>query len=369
MSEASAGARLRWATEEDNEALIDLVRQCPMQGDFHLFFDRSPDYFALSRIQGAGARVAVIEASEPGRLAAAAALASYPHCHVNGQVLPAFYACDLRVAPDQRRKGYVRRLHDFLTEWGVSQGGALGFMAVLAQNRAMDSILGGQQGRHIYRPVGTMANFTVQFLLARRAIPGITIRRATERDVPEMVELWNRVNGAKQFAPRWSEKHVTAAIEQAPGLALDQYWLAYRQSRLVGLCATWDQSSFKRMTVLGYGPTIRRIRPWYNLVSSGLGLAPIPQPGALLNYFYVTQICAETPRDLRALYTAIYNENRKKGYHFFDTMLDRQDPLISALNGFMAPSVDIRLFAMDPLERFGDQPLDTRPAYFDPSTV
>ncbi|MFQ5989557.1 MAG: hypothetical protein ACE5K9_06555, partial [Candidatus Methylomirabilales bacterium] len=40
---------IRDARKEDNQALIELDRQCVMGGEIQLVFDRSPDFFARSR--------------------------------------------------------------------------------------------------------------------------------------------------------------------------------------------------------------------------------------------------------------------------------------------------------------------------------
>ncbi|MEE9182658.1 MAG: hypothetical protein V3U33_08845 [candidate division NC10 bacterium] len=41
---------IRDAREEDNQALIDLDRQSVMGGEIELVYDRSPDFFARSRV-------------------------------------------------------------------------------------------------------------------------------------------------------------------------------------------------------------------------------------------------------------------------------------------------------------------------------
>ena len=63
--------RLRDATLNDNDALIELTAACTMHGDIALRMDRSPDFFALNRLEGNDARVGVVgvrSRSRRGRL-------------------------------------------------------------------------------------------------------------------------------------------------------------------------------------------------------------------------------------------------------------------------------------------------------------
>lgn len=362
-------ARPRWAGPDDDAALVDLVRACPMSGSVRMYFDRAPSFFTLSALQGDGAHVCVLDDRQPGRLSAAAALASFPEVYVDGMPREVFYACDLRVHPESRGGRQVKRLYDFLTDWGVNRGWDLGVTTILKDNAAMAGVLQGKGSLLPYHHVTTLRNFTVQFLFRKRPPRGITVRRATEADVPQMIACWNRVQSGKQFAPVWSEASFRQQLERSPGLSLERYYLAFRDGRLVGLLATWDQEAFKRMVVLGYAPEMARMRRWYNPLSRLLGLARMPEAGQAMPYFYATQVCAEEARDLEALLVAVYNDHKSPRYLFISAMLDVRDPLIQALDGFMTQAVDIEFFVMDPLQRWGGHPFNARPIYFDHSLV
>ncbi|MFP5502091.1 MAG: hypothetical protein ACLGIN_06350 [Candidatus Sericytochromatia bacterium] len=353
--------RPRWATAEDDAALVELVRRCPMHGEIALYFDRAPSFFALSRLQGEGAHVCVIDHPAGRGLAASAAVARMPGVFVNGEPRTVFYACDLRIAPDMRGGRMLKRLYDFLTDWGLAQGFDLGMTTVMQGNAAMAGVIAGKGGVLPYHHLATMRNYTLQTLLPVRPPVGLTIRRATMADVPAMVALWNRVQAERQFAPHGSEASMAARLEG--------YWLAFRGDRLVGLLHGWDQRSFKRMVVTGFSPGMARMRRWYNPLARVLRAAPIPGPGSALPYVYATRPCAETPEVLHALYRHVLGEARRDGHLFVSTMLDREDPQTPALGGLLKRHVDIELYAMDPQRRWSREDLRGRPAYFDPALV
>jgi hypothetical protein len=342
-----------------------------MAGSIEMYFDRGPDFFALSRLQGEGAKVCVVEA-EPshenggGRLAASGALASFPRLFVNGEVRQASYASDLKVLPKRRKGMMVKRVYDFLTTWGLEQGWDLGFTTVMAGNEAMAPILSGKGGLVPYRHVATMRNFTVQFLLPKRGPKGVTVRAATLADVPEMVTAWNRIQAPRHFAPAWDAESLIAGFA-APGRGIEHFRLAFRGDQLVGMLSLWDQEAIKRMVVLGFSPEMARMRRWYNPLARLMRLTPVPGVGQALPYFYATDLAAERPEDLEALLVSVYNERRSAGSLFFNVMIDVKDPLMAALDGFMTQFVDIELFAMDPHGLLERTPLAPGPAYFDPA--
>lgn len=362
-------SRPRWATPDDDPALVELVRACPMAGSVRMYFDRAPSFFTLSRLQGEGAHVCVLEDGAPGHLSAAAAVASLPAVYVDGVPRQVFYACDLRVHPERRGGRQVKRIYDFMTDWGVGQGWDLGVTTIMKDNAAMQGVLKGKGSLLPYHHATTLRNFTVQFLFPKRPPRGIEVRRARAEDVPAMVACWNQVQSRKQFAPVWTEASFREQLERSPDLSLSDYYLAHRDGRLVGLLAAWDQAAFKRMVVLGYAPEMLRMRRWYNPLARLLGLARMPEAGEAMPYLYATQVCAETARDLEALLVAVYNDHRSPRYLFISAMLDVRDPLIPALDAFMTQHVDIEFYIMDPQHRWGSHPFAAHPVYFDHSLV
>lgn len=361
--------RPRWATAEDDAALVELVRNCPMNGAIALYFDRAPSFFTLSRLQGEGARVCVVDHPAGGKLAGSAAVARMPEVFVNGEARQVFYACDLRIAPDMRGGRMLKRLYDFLTDWGVAQGFDLGVTTVMRGNAAMAGVLAGKGGLLPYHHLATMRNYTLQTVLPPWHRSRLALRNATPDDLPAMVALWNRLQAGRQFAPRWSEAGLRRRLATSPGLSIDHYVLAFSGSELVGLVLAWDQAAFKRMVVTGFSPAMARMRRWYNPLARLVGAAPIPGTGASLPYVYATQPCAETPDVLRALYCRVLAEARSQGRLFVSTMLDVRDPQTAAVEGLLTQHVDIDLYAMDPLRRWRQADFDGRPAYFDPSLV
>jgi len=353
---------------DDNEALLALARSCPMSAGITMFSDRAPDYFALSRAQSEKTHVAVID-DRQGKVAGTAMMAEFPEIFLDGEVAEALYAGDLKVRPDRRSGLLMVQLYSYLFDWSVHDFGSnLAFTTVMKNNPLMKAVVENRSSRvPKYHYVSTMRNYTVQYLFSKRPPKEIEVRCATPGDVAEMIPFWNRVQSDKQFAPYWTTERFTSQLARSPGLELSDYYLAFRNGRLTGLLAAWDQSPIKRMIVLKYNaPELRRMQRWYNPLASVLGLARMPGPEQAMPYFYATHLAAETAEDLAALYTAVYNATRDKRYLFISTMLDIRDPLNEALKNFFTRHVDIELYALEGRRRWSP----TKDlAYFDPSLV
>lgn len=363
MTAATRPHRPRWATEADGEALLALNLACPAEGELALTFDRSPDFFALPRLLGAGSRHAVIDAPEGG-LRACGALATFEGMHLGGEVRRLMYAYDLRVHPSARKGLALKRIYDFLTAWGQEEGCALGFTTVMAGNGAMVPVLQGKGGLVPYRHVATMCNATLMVVGPRWPEWGVRVRPAQEADVEAMAAAWLAWNGAKAFAPAWGVEALAEDLRAGPG----QWWLSFRGGRLVGMAHRWDQRGMKRLLVHRWPASTQSWRPWYNRVAPWLGGGRLPQEGEAMPYVYLTRTAAADPGALRALYVALLHEALGQGLVYLSTMLDAKDPLRAAWRGLPHQSTAIELFALDPQGLWREE-WARGPAHFDPAWV
>ncbi|MEB3328292.1 MAG: hypothetical protein VKQ33_03555 [Candidatus Sericytochromatia bacterium] len=367
-------ARPRWAGPADNAALIALNRACPMAGALTLCFDRHPDYFALSRLQGAGAEVLVVDG--PGRLDGAAAVAALPAVYVEGAPREVFYACDLRVHPQARGGRVLKRLYDALTDHGVhARGWDLGVTAVMGGNAAMRPVLAGKGGVLHYHPLGLLHNHLLFGPLRRPRAGHLRLRRATPADVDAMVALWNRLQCERQFAPVWTPAWLrgwlglVADRPGAPGVGPEAYWLAFEGDALVGFALAWDQRALKRLVLVDEPGWLPPVRAAWGLGARALGRPPLPRPGEAVPYVVVTHLCTGDVAVAGALLQAAWGDARAAGALYLSVMFDARDPLAAAVRGWLRAAVPIAPFAMDPLGRWDGEALARRLVYFDVGLV
>ncbi|HEY2163057.1 MAG TPA: hypothetical protein VGH04_03665 [Gemmatimonadaceae bacterium] len=370
--------QVRDARTDDNASLIALATACPMDGDIALGISRAPDFFALNRLEGAQWRLGVVEwPSLPGGdEIAGCVMGAVRMAYVRGQSRETLYAGDLKVHPAVRGVGVA----DALTEWVVDVLADLGgddapmLVTVLAGNRAMERRTRGRGGAAAFTPVATIRAFSIPLLWPRalRAQGDMRVSAATNADVGEMAELWQRVAPGRQFAPVFDTDSMSAWIADAPGLGIGDYRVARgSDGRILGFIAWWDQTVFKQSCVLRYSFRLAAARAALNGLAGLSGGVRLPSIGEPLRYRTALHVCvpAGRPDVLRALVRASCGELRAERYAFATIGLDTRDPLCAAMAGLAAQPTDVNAYVLTPGGPYAGPPLDDRPLHYEIALV
>lgn len=360
----------RLAVAADNRALIDLSAACPMQAGISICVHREPDFFALNRLEGDSWAVAVVE-NAAGKICGCISMARR-EVWIDGRREEIAYVGDLKVHPGHRIGRYADALCEFATEWcrGIRPDVPC-LLTVLAGNRPMDRRI--ERARSIPRCtlVGTVRVHTVPLLLRRRRPARRAVSRARWADLPDMASLWAQVAPGRQFAPALDADSLAEWIALAPGLGIEDFWLARAEDgQLEGFAALWDQRRLKQLHVVELTPRVRRFRSLFNRAAPLLGAPSLPEAGESFDCLAATHVCVpgDRPRVLRDLLIEA-SRVAHGSYAFFTLGLDVRDPLARALRGFRSLGTDVAVYATSPDETYGG-PLDAgRPIHFETALV
>ncbi len=357
---------IRDAAPADNQQLIALAAACSMSGDIGLRIDRSPDFFALNRLEGQCWKVGV--AQRDGMIVGCVAI-SERLAFVNGRELRTGYVGDLKVHPAHRDT----RIADELSRYAERACEPLPptapvMITVLAGNRAMERRLRGPRGVPVLRRIGAIRTHSIPILWRRRVNdPGsIHVAPASWTDLEEMAAFWGKVAPLRQLAPVLTASAMGDWILAAPGLGISSYRLARSSSgELLGFLAVWDQRVFKQLNVVAYSPRMNAARWAFNLFAPMVGGERMPRTGSPLNCVSIAHICvpADKPRVLRALVISAYNELRGSGCSFMNLGLDRRDPLSAAMEGLFAQPTDLNAYIVTTRRGVIPEQLDERPLH------
>jgi hypothetical protein len=363
---------VRDATEGDNTALVALAEACPMRGDLTMCVDRSPDFFALSRLEGARWRVGIAE--DDGRVVGCVS-ASERRAYVDGVATRTAYVGDLKVHPAHRGGFAADALEEYAREACRGYGGddVLALVTVLGGNRAMERRAGGPRGLPTLTRFATLDVHAIPLLWRRpERVDGVRVHAACDEDLDEMGALWSRVAPTRQLAPVLGAATLRAWIDDAPGLAIQDYLVARRaDGRIAGFLALWDQYFIKQLRVLAYSPRLAVVRGALNALAPLAGTPRLPAAGHVLPSLAAVHCCVpqDEPEVLRALLLAGYAARRGAGYLFLTLALDRRDPLRVALHGLLAQPTAVGAYATTPAGEYAGPPLDGRPLHFESSLV
>jgi hypothetical protein len=136
----------------------------------------------------------------------------------------------------------------------------------------------------IYRLVGEME--TLAFATKQGKLKGL-LQRATLRDVPALVDFFNRRAEQYQFSPVLTEVWLHS-LSGKKGLSLRDFWLVKDNNDLRGCLAIWDQRAFKQTIVRGYRFPLSTLRGPYNLFAGVTKRLKFPAMGEKLEQAFMS---------------------------------------------------------------------------------
>ncbi len=324
------------ATSSDDAALRARMAQDVLEGNIAVSFRREPDYFAGAALQGQQMQVIKCVDKISGQLVGMGARLSSP-AWVNGQKRTLGYLADLRGDPAYRGGTLLARGYRFLRQLHEQQPLPLYYSVILEGNRpALETIASGRAGLPCYRPLGRMLTPAIHLDLPRRIRrqKGVTVERAQPSQLPQVFAFISRCYSRKQLAPVYTPEDLQTG--RLRGLQAEDIWVATKENQIIGVLAAWDQKGIRQTHVESYSPSLRLMRPAYNLLAHLSPLKPLPEPGARLPYFYLA-LCAIADDDagiFRVLLSHLYAHYRKGPWHYCIAGLHETSPLAAVLKDY-----------------------------------
>ncbi len=329
---------VRLATRADEPDVRELVGSVAMPGDVAIRFVREPDYFLGTTIMGDPCDVVVARRRGDGALAGVACRGEQD-AYVGGEPTRVGYLGQIRIAPWARGRGLVTRGARLLRE--RTPPGTLSFGVIARENpRAARALVGPRlpAGLRVAR-VGGLTTCAVVLRPGRapggRTPPGqagrggIEVRPADAATLADALAFWEAHGPRRQFFP------VTTAAGFADGATLrglrpEHVQVAWRGGRVVGTMALWEQSAYKQDVVDAYGPTLRRLRPAFDLAARLWGARPLTPPGEAIALAFAARVCVadDDPGVMRALLRACSAAAEARGLAFLMLGLADDDPLL-----------------------------------------
>lgn len=337
----------RKATPEDNERLIDLARRCPMKGQFEMYTDRNPDFFATNRLQGETAHIHLVERAN-GQVVACVAFTEKVERKADKDV-KVLHIGDLRTDPSLRRTKIAAKLIDIYREMLYSGDYDHGMVEILKGNDgaiSLNKLLGDDF------VVGVEGNINFYQLLPVRSYwpsKKWAYRQATPFDIPVIAALMQKsyggFPGAPDFSPDWLKKQ----FAKHSSFNVSNIWLAVDSDMtVVASAGLWDQSSFRRTIASHYNKGMKRMVRLMALLGLLWKLPPIPKEGQTLNYLFIRWPVAapENIEALGALNRFLLNRVRREGKHqFLSVGFNEHDPMQESLEGMTKLKESIQVFS------------------------
>lgn len=362
-------AEPRPATPADNDALVRLFAEVPMEGELVLATMRGPRFAALYDLHGGDVDCWVqdVDDSGPGAPGATRRLAGVGTIIVregwlDGRVQKVGYLGDLRIAAQARRSKTVARFYGPLLQATIARTGCDCYLtAVLASNTAALQALTRRRparaGQPHYQLLRRFDAVSVQFAGRRRAHHSpFSVSTARPEDVAPLARFLDADHRGRAFGFCFGAGELERRLATWPGFRLDATYIARdRGGQIVGCTTAWDPAPVKQYRVLAYRGKLAWVKRAWNGLCRLTGWPPLPDPGQDFRSLYLCNlsVSGDDPAILRALLERLYADFRPAGYHFFTLYADEGDPLRPALRGFTTRTLPFLLFAVAGADRPG----------------
>lgn len=287
-AKAIASSDLHFDLVDDSEEsqLRKLLRDTPLGGDIEATLRREPHYFDGMVVEGPFHQVLAARRGQSDSAASnpivAMATRSVRMRYINGHSTPVGYLGGLRIRESARKGLVIARGFQKLKQ--LHEDGRTDFYLTTVtegNTAAIEALTKGRAGLPNYHELGryfTMILPTHTWNVPHRDST-LQIRPLQENELPEFVAFLNREGQSRLFFPVLDECDFLKKTSTYRDLSLEQILCAWRNGRITGTLAAWDQSAFKQSHVERYTGHWRWSRHLYNPLARCLCLPRFPAPG------------------------------------------------------------------------------------------
>jgi len=317
---------IRKANEQDNDALNELQKKCPMGTSMILGVDSSPDFFARSE---PFRDWHVLVAVENNVIIGSAAFA-INHAYVEGKQLKAAYEYGFIVDPLHRRKGIAERLQEHIEYAAQENDVDLLHLDIIEDN--IPSIkLFSKMGFKKLRDCVTVSlmPYKTQSVVVDR-----NVRRMEEADVENVTDLINEMYRGYDFFDPFEPKDFVDYLKRIPHFDFHNILVFENCGKLEACLGIWEYDKVRRYIVERLNWRLSVQRYFIKLLGLFTRMPHIPKPGEPLRSYNLAVVAYKNPESMLQLLKKAVNTALNNKINFIHVTIDPSSPLNSILSRF-----------------------------------
>lgn len=358
------------ATREDEPEVRTLVGSLAMPGAVSVRFQREPDYFLGTTVQGHPCDVLVARHRPDGALAGVMVRAER-QVFLDGRPATVAYIGQIRVAPRFQGRWLMQRA---VLELAALHDRSTTYMGVIATDNpvALGTITGGRPlGAAWVTRVGQVRSLA--FVLRERLRPRrprLAVEPVARAGLPEVVAFLRTHGRRRQLFPLVEPQHLSDGRTYRD-LRPRDLCVVRRDGDIAGVMGCWNQSGYKQEIVAGYSARLSRLRPAYDLLARLVKGQRLPGPGEPIRTAFGCLRCTvdDDPDVLRALLDGACRRAAGQGQAFLMVSFDEREPQLRALGHPLAVSYRSEVFLGSFAGPAHAPRLDGRPVHVEPGTL
>lgn len=351
---------LRYAKENDDIQLNNLITESMPSNGMILSFERFPSYFKATRAQYNTPEIMLIYHKDQSDVIVGMMNIGWKECFINGEVSKIRYAADLRIKRNARGK---KSLEVFMEYVSTQLPRDFIFQSVVLEDNKIARHLMHQKREgfadaYLYDQITT---YTISQVKKPKGVDGLHLVTLSEATIPDVNHFVDRMKEHYNFLPNYDFSQLKQNNHPFwAGMSLEDFNLILNENeQVVGLFGLWDQKSFKQTKVMKYSTTLKLLRPIYNVLAKIIGLIHLPQVNDSFDYLMCHSALCE-PNDQATMHYLIHQahiKTKEKNKSTYCITIADNDPRKENMGSFKAH----KMKAIHGLHSFGADPKD----YFD----
>jgi hypothetical protein len=338
---------IRELNPSDNADMLEILENSPMKTSaLELHFDKSPDIFLATALWSANFKYYGIFSER--RLVGFGMYLIY-----SGFVMRRYekivYVGNFCIDAKYRRRGFLHKLSEHIYQH-VPDDCTYGYCMILKGNKRAERYF--EQGSNIL-PFLPSKRIKIEYetrslliLGRKKESPHFEVRQAAQMDIPLLNDFISIEQKPKFLMREATSETIERRLFCRTGLKIEDYYVAYLDKQIIGFCAAWDVSNFKRTRILKYKKRFKVVRMIYKLLSLLNHYPDLPKDGDLINEVYLADLVIKESNHLvlKSLLKVIYNVYHKKNYNLINIGSYKDDPLLKATKSFFFTSLHSNIY-------------------------
>ena len=327
---------IREATEDDNDALNELQKKCPMGTSLVLGVDSSPDYFARSRpFKDWHVFVAV----ENNTIIGSAAFA-VNDTYVEGRRIKTAYEYGFIVDPLHRRKGIAEKLQRHIEQIALDNDVDLLHLDIIEDNIPSISLF-SKMG---FEKVKDFTTFSLMLYKKQKIAAGANIRSMDEADADAVTNLINETYRNYNFFAPYQPEDFLESLRRMPHFDFHNI-LVHEDNDGINAClGYWNYNKVRKYIVQKLNRRLKVQTYLIRLIGLFTKMPYIPKLGEPLMSYNLTIMAYRTPESMKELIRNVVNIALENKISFIHVAADPKTPIARILSSFRHTEMEMHFF-------------------------
>ena len=328
--------KIREASKEDNDVLIELEKKCPMGTNLVLSHDSSPDYFARSK---PFRDWYVLVATEKKKIIGSAGCA-IKASHIGGEPCKAAYEYGFMVDPQHRRKGIATELQKHIEHLAVQKNVDLLYLNVIEENVPSINLF-SKMG---FESTKDYAVLSLPVYKRHKLIEDVAVRSMENTDIEKVVGMINDMYHNYDFFHPFQNEDFLEYVERIPYFNLNNILVFEDSEGLKACLGYWDYNKLMKFIVQKFSWRMRFLSFMTKLMSLFTKMPVVPKPGETLMMYYLTTPAYEASESIEELIRHIINTALANNINFLNIPVDLESPITAVLSKFTHTKIKLHFF-------------------------